>query len=278
MRAHDPDKTSDADQTRARASRATAVRPADVTTDVTAGRGGRSPLSLRALQRSIGNAAVSRLIEQDRHQHGAGCGHQQDAPAVQRAGDWKNKQTKGALKALKQQHPGDPLVHTLHHIAPKSKLAEFAAMLTATQRGDVVKALKPHAPTAFTTGSSSLQAVSDALKNLPANYAVGPEPGNRTDDPGAGIDPNYDREGAITPRSEELEQLNTLIAGLTSRPAGTPVSPAELHTFIAHAVAACQAHNSITGGGVGLDRDRVQWHGDPATRSSRRTGTLSPLA
>jgi hypothetical protein len=48
-----------------------------------------SPQTVLALQRSIGNAAVSRMIEQSRHQHGAGCGHAQgavDTPApVQRS-------------------------------------------------------------------------------------------------------------------------------------------------------------------------------------------------
>ena len=37
---------------------------------------------LLALQRAAGNAAVSRAIEADRHEHGAGCGHDD---AVQRA-------------------------------------------------------------------------------------------------------------------------------------------------------------------------------------------------
>ncbi|MFJ8827055.1 DUF4157 domain-containing protein [Streptomyces sp. NPDC102467] len=38
-----------------------------------------------ALQRSIGNAAVSRLIEEARHQHDEGCGHEQDTAPVQRS-------------------------------------------------------------------------------------------------------------------------------------------------------------------------------------------------
>ena len=39
-----------------------------------------------ALQRSVGNAVVSRMLEQAGRQHGAGCGHQQIAPApVQRS-------------------------------------------------------------------------------------------------------------------------------------------------------------------------------------------------
>ncbi|MGW1722470.1 eCIS core domain-containing protein [Streptomyces sp. NPDC002306] len=37
--------------------------------------------ALLALQRTAGNAAVSRAVEEERHQHDAGCGHQ---PAVQR--------------------------------------------------------------------------------------------------------------------------------------------------------------------------------------------------
>lgn len=41
---------------------------------------------LLALQRSIGNAAVSRLIEESRHEHGAGCGHEEASSApVQRS-------------------------------------------------------------------------------------------------------------------------------------------------------------------------------------------------
>jgi len=48
------------------------------------GVGGMSPESVLALQRSVGNTVVSRMIEESRHQHGAGCGHTQGAP-VQRS-------------------------------------------------------------------------------------------------------------------------------------------------------------------------------------------------
>ncbi|MFJ8543083.1 DUF4157 domain-containing protein [Streptomyces sp. NPDC093586] len=34
-----------------------------------------TPATVMALQRSVGNNAVQRLVNQDRHQHGAGCGH-----------------------------------------------------------------------------------------------------------------------------------------------------------------------------------------------------------
>ncbi|WP_151772172.1 eCIS core domain-containing protein [Streptomyces abyssomicinicus] len=43
--------------------------------------GGMSPEAARSLQRTIGNAAVVRLMEQERHQHDAHCGH---ANATQR--------------------------------------------------------------------------------------------------------------------------------------------------------------------------------------------------
>ncbi|MCX2184911.1 DUF4157 domain-containing protein [Streptomyces sp. SKN60] len=41
-----------------------------------------SPQTVLALQRTIGNAAVSRLVEESRHQHGAGCGHAQSSEAA----------------------------------------------------------------------------------------------------------------------------------------------------------------------------------------------------
>ncbi|WP_223182765.1 MULTISPECIES: DUF4157 domain-containing protein [unclassified Streptomyces] len=44
--------------------------------------GALSPQSVLALQRTIGNAAVSRMIEESRHQHGAGCGHAQSPEAA----------------------------------------------------------------------------------------------------------------------------------------------------------------------------------------------------
>ncbi|MEW5539881.1 DUF4157 domain-containing protein [Streptomyces cyaneofuscatus] len=47
--------------------------------------GGVSGAPLAALQRAIGNAAVSRLVEEARHQHDADCGHQQDSAPVQRS-------------------------------------------------------------------------------------------------------------------------------------------------------------------------------------------------
>ncbi|MEV7280999.1 DUF4157 domain-containing protein [Streptomyces sp. NPDC093111] len=80
MHAKDAPKPSTA--TRAEAS-ARRDGSRDGTATPTAGVGGAlSPQTLLALQRTIGNAAVSRLVEESRHQHGAGCGHAQSPEAA----------------------------------------------------------------------------------------------------------------------------------------------------------------------------------------------------
>lgn len=46
-----------------------------------AGAAGRTPASMLALQRSVGNAAVVQLLADERHSHGPSCGHPVDAKA-----------------------------------------------------------------------------------------------------------------------------------------------------------------------------------------------------
>ncbi|WP_373302398.1 eCIS core domain-containing protein [Streptomyces gelaticus] len=202
--------------------------------------------------------------------------------SVQRAGDWKNNPTKNALAAEKAANPGNALVHTLHHIVPKSLLERFAGLLTSAQLTDVVTALGPVAPTAFTSNSSQLNAVSKALKNVPANFALGPEPAVRNDDPGSsGPDLNFTEDGAITPRSEQLEHVYDFIEQKVST--GAAVTQAELQNeFIDPMEAACIEHNAVIArlglaNGVGLDPGRTAWSGNAATRSQRRTHMIEPL-
>ncbi|MFD9812218.1 hypothetical protein [Streptomyces sp. NPDC059080] len=66
--------------------------------------------AMHALQRSIGNAAASRLMGAARHTHGPGCGHQDAAP-VQRTlsyGPWSRKylQEKEFMPLLNAADPG----------------------------------------------------------------------------------------------------------------------------------------------------------------------------
>jgi len=59
---------------------------------------------VRALQRTAGNAAVARAVEEERHEHGAGCGHESaDQPAVAAA----SAQPSSVIDAVRS--PGRPL-------------------------------------------------------------------------------------------------------------------------------------------------------------------------
>jgi hypothetical protein len=228
---------------------------------------------LPALQRMAGNAAVTRWVRERRATPAPPTAAVQRAPQ-----DWKNTPTKKALANKKALAPNDPFVHTLHHIVPKSTLAAFAGHLTPGQRKLVVQLVGPHAKKAFTTPNDSLAAVTKALQNLPANVVLGPDPANREDDPGAQPDYNYADDGSITPRSEHLEKayefMNRKLNG------GTPVTitNAELTSeFVQPLIDASKAHNNFAAGGVGLDRNRAAWSGDPAQGQARRPAPLEPL-
>ncbi|MFJ5094685.1 DUF4157 domain-containing protein [Streptomyces sp. NPDC088557] len=78
MRAQEPEK----------APRGTARQPTTARADagpVPVHPGGMSPREVFALQRTAGNAAVARLVQESRHRHGAGCGHPQPDAPVQRS-------------------------------------------------------------------------------------------------------------------------------------------------------------------------------------------------
>ncbi|MFI7099054.1 DUF4157 domain-containing protein [Streptomyces sp. NPDC050161] len=83
MRAQDPGKRSDTTESR-RQPRTPTPTAAPAVGPGVAGGAEPSAAALLALQRSIGNAAASRLVDEARHRHGADCGHQ-EAPAVQRS-------------------------------------------------------------------------------------------------------------------------------------------------------------------------------------------------
>jgi hypothetical protein len=234
---------------------------------------GNTVLVARALapQVGAGNAAVTRWVREWR------ASPAPPTAAVQRAPqDWKNNPTKAALAAEKALAPNDPLVHTLHHILPKSKLADFARLLTAFQRTLVVQKVRPHAPKAFTTTNDDLAAVTKALQNLPANVVLGPKPEDRESDPGAKPDYNYADDGSITPRSEHLEKAYEF---MNRKLNGGTITDAELTSeFIQPLIDAAQVHNRFAAGGVGLDRNRAAWSGDPAQgQKARRPASLGPL-
>ncbi|GAA1323105.1 hypothetical protein GCM10009610_54000 [Pseudonocardia xinjiangensis] len=219
---------------------------------------------LQALQRSAGNAALCRWI-----------GETRNPTTVQRNYDWKNTPTKKALKGQKTLAPNDPLVHSLHHIVPKSMLEDFAHLLHPAQMVQVVNALRPHAPTAITMSTGSYtqagvpaDAVAKALKNLPANFVLGPDPRARADDPGAQPDYNYADDGSITPRSEELGRVYEFIRSKIASGAQVPTTEL-VDEFITPLVTASRLHNARARSGP-IDPNRATWSGDPAQGNARR--------
>jgi hypothetical protein len=71
MRAQDPGKASDAAKPRRAASRIAPAAASSAPFD----RAGTTHAAMHDLQRSIGNAAVTRVLQREAHQHGADCGH-----------------------------------------------------------------------------------------------------------------------------------------------------------------------------------------------------------
>ncbi|MDO0932834.1 DUF4157 domain-containing protein [Streptomyces sp. DG2A-72] len=81
MQAHDHDVTRGAERARTAAPPAKSPLPQSQNSPAV---GGMPPAPLLALQRTVGNAAVSRMVEQERHEHGPDCGHEQAEPVQRR--------------------------------------------------------------------------------------------------------------------------------------------------------------------------------------------------
>ena len=75
MRAQDPGKATDAAKPR---------RSASSTAPTVAPTPGTAVAAIQALQRTVGNAAVARVLQREAHQHTADCGHGQSAASVAR--------------------------------------------------------------------------------------------------------------------------------------------------------------------------------------------------
>lgn len=73
MRAQDPGKATDAAKPRRSASR---------TASTVASTPGTTAAAMHELQRTVGNAAVARVLQREAHQHTADCGHGQSASSA----------------------------------------------------------------------------------------------------------------------------------------------------------------------------------------------------
>ncbi|WP_327727171.1 DUF4157 domain-containing protein [Streptomyces sp. NBC_00487] len=128
MHAREPMKNDKQPQ---RPAKSSAVRP-----------GGRGPDALVELQRTAGNAAVVRMLQQSRHQHGAGCGHPQPtAEPVQRSA------VHDVLRA-----PGNPLDAPLRQEMESRLGADFSDVRLHTDSAARASAAEVGAR-AYTSGS-----------------------------------------------------------------------------------------------------------------------------
>ncbi|MEU9099662.1 hypothetical protein [Streptomyces sp. NPDC048361] len=247
--------------------------------------------AMLALQRTAGNGAVSAMIQRSRMERGhecgsTGCGESgvvqrskggesevvqramgSEPPVVQRAmggepqviqrakgKDWKLGSTSTELASVKAAHPGDPLVDTLHHIIPKSLFQPFLNLLTPAQVQQITTDLAPLAPAAFASPN-----LDKALKNVPANFRVGPRPEDRTDDPGSGLDLNTTGSGSTTPRSAQLESAFNYMEGAIA--AGAVTQAEFSNKFLAPMIDACTQHGTA----INIDPARATWVNDPAS-------------
>ncbi|HEX8533164.1 MAG TPA: DUF4157 domain-containing protein [Allosphingosinicella sp.] len=117
-------------------------------------------------------------------------------------GEWAVPSVRKAAKKIAAKNPSWG-GYAIHHKLPRHELDSFHDQLSGSggKGAGVRNALDAIMP-----------AVSDRrrqLHNLPGNLEVGPLPEDRTDDPGAGFDPNMvpGGTGLLTPRSKTLKDM-----------------------------------------------------------------------
>ncbi|MFI6244927.1 DUF4157 domain-containing protein [Streptomyces sp. NPDC051016] len=108
---------------------------------------GTTAQRMLALQRRAGNAAVARAVEEERHEHDAGCGHaQQDTPVQRRAVlgvlGTPGRPVDSAIRAKAEQGMGTDFSDVVMHTGPEAEAsaAEFGARAYTSGRHIVVGA------------------------------------------------------------------------------------------------------------------------------------------
>lgn len=88
MRAQDPGKATEAEKPRRSASRTASTAASTVASTAPGpapfGRSGTTAAAIHELQRTVGNAAVARVLQRKEHRHTADCGHGQSVAQIQR--------------------------------------------------------------------------------------------------------------------------------------------------------------------------------------------------
>jgi len=159
---------------------------------------GPSDIKLKEWKKTL--ASVEYLYD---HQPAVGTGKKSK-------GDWAlspiRKAALDIVGASKDEKLFPGGAYTVHHKVSRFKLRGLHTAMT--KAGGAAAGLSK-VLSVVTPGTTSEL---NALLNIPGNLEVGPQ--ERVGDPGSGFDPNYEG-GAMTPRSQTLSEIDTLI----SRPA-----------------------------------------------------------
>ncbi|MFB4422854.1 DUF4157 domain-containing protein [Streptomyces sp. QL37] len=110
---------------------------------------------LLALQRTAGNAAVSRAVEEERHAHGPGCGHGEAAPSgeqsavqrrvsVQEAISSPGSRPENRILDKAQQAYGMSFDHVRLHTGPVAQRSAMEFNAVAYTTGSDIVSQKPH--------------------------------------------------------------------------------------------------------------------------------------
>lgn len=132
------------------------------------------------------------------------------------SGDWAFGSVRNEAKEIGRS--GDQQLfkngkYTIHHKVSRSNLKGLHKKMV--QHADVSQSFKlklEEIGTSTFKGASNTQKI---LLNLPFNLEVGPSGDNRIGDPGSGVDLNTDEDGARTPRSEVLNEIDNAIGNET---------------------------------------------------------------
>lgn len=111
------------------------------------------------------------------------------------------------------------LAGTVHHILPRNQIRWLYENIPAEARGFLTSMFGRREGLGGFHGDNDA-ASREVLLSLRSNLALGPEPGQRRDDPREGFDPNFAAPGVMDATSQIYRQIDQLI---TAARAGAPI-------------------------------------------------------
>jgi len=215
------DKATDESARRLPAARGVSAPAASAAAALAAGE--LSPQAVLALQRAVGNTAVSRMIEESHHQYGAGCGH--DQPAAESSAPVQRSTVHDVLRS-----GGQPLDGATRTDMETRLGAEFSDVRVHTDSAAKASAAEVGAR-AYTSGNHVVIGDGGADKHTLAHeltHVIQQRQGSVAGtDNGAGLrvsDPGdrFEREAEAT--------ATRVMSGATAAPASAPAATGPEHS------------------------------------------------